>query len=117
MERKFQMQEDVGVLEIIGRLDAANTPEFKSGFSEYLEQTNQFVLNLQGLEFIDSTGLGGIVSFLKSASEAEGDVKIAMLQAKPRMVFEITRAHKIFDIFDDLDAAVESYTLVGAGQG
>ncbi len=112
MEQKFQMQEDVGILEISGRLDATNTWELKSKFPEYLRQTNRFVLNLEGLEFIDSTGLGGIVSCLKTASERGGDVKIAMLQAKPRMVFEITRAHKIFDIYDEVNSAIESYGLV-----
>lgn len=112
MEQKFQMQDDVGILEISGRLDATNTWELKSKFPEYLSQTNRFVLNLEGLEFIDSTGLGGIVSCLKTASESGGDVKIAMLQAKPRMVFEITRAHKIFDIYDEVNSAVDSYGLV-----
>lgn len=112
MEQKFQMQEDVGILEISGRLDATNTWELKSKFPEYLSQTNRFVLNLEGLEFIDSTGLGGIVSCLKSASESGGDVKIAMLQAKPRMVFEITRAHKIFDIYDEVNSAIDSFVLV-----
>jgi anti-sigma B factor antagonist len=69
----------------------------------------KFIINLQSLEFIDSTGLGGLVSCLKRCIEAGGDLKIAQLPAKPRMVFEITRAHKVFDIFDDLETAIESY--------
>ncbi len=112
MEQKFQMQEDVGILEVSGRLDATNTWELKSKFPEYMSQTNRFVLNLERLEFIDSTGLGGIVSCLKTASERGGDVKIAMLQPKPRMIFEITRAHKIFEIYDELDSAIDSYGLL-----
>ncbi|HOH47134.1 MAG TPA: STAS domain-containing protein, partial [Candidatus Cloacimonadota bacterium] len=66
-------------------------------------------LDMAECDFIDSTGLGTIVACLKSASQGGGDIRIARLQDKPRMVFDITRAHKIFDIFDDLDAAIQSF--------
>ncbi|MDA3838202.1 MAG: STAS domain-containing protein [Candidatus Delongbacteria bacterium] len=100
---------DVGVISVTGRLDASNTTTFKEEFLKWLNETNEFVLDLSRLEFIDSTGLGGIVACMKYASEKDGDLKIACLQSKPRMVFEITRANKIFDIYDDVATAVESY--------
>jgi len=54
MEQNFQMRRAIGLLQIIGSLDAANTSELKSKFADYLDQTNRFVLDLEKLEFIDS---------------------------------------------------------------
>ena len=115
MELKFRTQEDVGIIEVVGRLDATNAWEFKSKFTEYLTQTNRFVLNLEGLESIDSAGLSEIVSCLKAASEVGGDIRIVSLQKEPRMLFEITRADRIFDMYDELSSALDSYSLVVTG--
>lgn len=109
MELNFELKENVGVLKVSGRLDAYNAAEFKESFTKYTEQTVNFVLDLSSLDFLDSTGLGSLVACLKAISEKDGDIKIANMSEKPRMVFEITRAHKIFDIFDDVDVAVMSY--------
>jgi anti-sigma B factor antagonist len=100
----------VTVFIISGRIDAGSADGLKKKFKENNQPGNNYVFDLGGVDFIDSTGLGSIVSALKSAVESDGNVKIAALQAKPRMVFEITRAYKIFDIFDDVDSAVESYS-------
>lgn len=109
METAIIYRGDVGVIHITGRLDASNTAKLKEEFQKWLNETNNFVLDLSKMEYIDSTGLGGIVACMKFASEKDGDLKIACLQSKPRMVFEITRANKIFDIYDEVATAVESY--------
>ena len=110
MEPILEIQNGIGVLQIEGSLNASNVSQFKTQFAKYLDETNKFVLDMEKLEAIDSTGLGAIVSCLKKVSEAGGDLKIALLQTKPRMVFEITRAYKIFDIYDNIDAAIESFS-------
>lgn len=115
MELKFRTQEDVGIIEVDGRLDAANTWEFKSKFTEYMTRTNRFVLNLERLDFLDSAGLSEIVSCLKAASEVGGDIKIVRLQREPRMLFETTRADRLFDMYDEVDSAVDSYSLLVTG--
>ena len=99
----------ITVIGIEGRLDSSCASMLKTKFKELSAKQNNFVLDLSKMDYIDSTGLGAIVSCLKVVSEASGDVKLACLKDKPRMIFEITRAYKIFDIFDDLGAAVESF--------
>jgi len=101
--------DEATVISVGGRLDAAGAPLLKKEFSQLLRENKNFVFDLAGMDFIDSTGLGCIVGCLKSAVEIDGNIKLSRLQEKPRMVFEITRAYKIFEIFDDLDAAVGSY--------
>ena len=108
---EFIKKDNVGVLEIAGRLDAYSDPNLKNLFKELMEETRYFVFDLHKMDFLDSTGLGSIVSCLKSATANGGDICIARMADKPRMVFEITRAFKIFEIYDDLDAAIESFNL------
>jgi anti-sigma B factor antagonist len=109
MNLNFTQHKNVGVIEVNGRLDAYNAPELKAFFDQVADKTAYFILDMQGCEFIDSTGLGTIVACLKSASQGGGDIRIVRLQDKPRMVFDITRAYKIFHIFDDLDAGLLSF--------
>lgn len=109
MELNFEMRGNVGVLKVSGRLEAYNSPEFKENFTKYAEQTVNFVIDLSELNFLDSTGLGSLVACLKAVSVKDGDIRFSKMSEKARMVFEITRAYKIFDIFDDVDVAVMSY--------
>ena len=109
MNIQFKQVGRIGVLEVHGRLDAYNAPQLKIAYDQASTKVKDYVLDMGDCDFIDSTGLGTIVACLKSASQSGGDIRIARLQDKPRMVFDITRAHKIFDIFDSLNAALASF--------
>jgi len=109
MKLKSYQKDGIVVIEISGRLNAVNVHLLKKEFQKFCPEENCFVFDLSPLEYLDSTGLGGIVSCLKAASDNSGDVKIACLQNKTKMVFEITRAYKIFDIFEDLDSALAAF--------
>ncbi len=89
-----------------GRLTADCADQFKQYMQEALARGRRFVLDLSGMEYVDSTGLGAMVFMLQRIAEAGGELKIAGLQAKPRVVFDITRACKIFDIYPDVEKAL-----------
>ena len=108
MKIEFTERGQVGIIRIIGRLDASNEKELKRGFKKFLDEKTHFIYDFSQLEYIDSTGLGAIIATLKSVNEIGGDIFIAELQEKPRMLFEITRASKIFEVFDDLESAIEA---------
>ncbi len=109
MTLQFDKQGKIGLIRLTGPIDASNVMDLKKKFQEWMNETSYFVMDLNQVDFIDSTGLGGLVACLKYASEAGGDLKIACLQPKPRMVFEITRAFKIFEVYDDVNVAIASY--------
>jgi anti-sigma B factor antagonist len=111
MNLNFYEKGKVGIMEIQGRLDAYNAPELKTRFEQLRDKTPYLIFDMKGCEFIDSTGLGMIVACLKSASQAGGDIRLVSLQDKPKMVFDITRAYKIFQFFDSVDSALASYEL------
>lgn len=94
------------VIEIEGRLTVGTDGLFKSEMASRISRADKIVFDCSKLEYIDSTGLGLIVHFYKDFSANEGKFALAKLQTKPKLVFEITRASKIFNIFDSVDAAV-----------
>ena len=107
MDLSFELKESVGVLKVSGRMDEL---EFRKKFKEYAEQTVNFVFDLSSFDYLEyGEALGCIIACLKDVSEKDGDIRIGGFSKNTKLVFEITRAYKIFDIFDDVDSAVMSY--------
>jgi anti-sigma B factor antagonist len=102
----------VGIVTLKARIDASNSSELQKAFTLWLQQTSNFVFDCKELDFIDSSGLGTIVSCLRKALEHHGDLKLAALGPKVAMVFELTKAKKLFSIFSDSSEAIESFSTV-----
>jgi anti-sigma B factor antagonist len=101
---------DVAVLKLDGRLDAASAKDIREKVVS-LGRENQvnLVIDMEGVDFIDSSGLGSLVSSLRTVNKLGGDIKISALQSQVRSVFELTRLHRIFGIYDDSTAAAMSF--------
>lgn len=99
------------ILELSGRFDAIVVPQFKNFIAKLMrEGNNRYVIDMHGVTYIDSGGLGILVSFLRQVRLTKGDIKIASLDSRVRAVFELTRLHRIFEIFDDAKIAVQSFS-------
>ncbi len=110
MEILEEKVNDVAVLKLQGRLEASSAKDIKEKV-DLLSKENRvkLVIDMGGIDFIDSSGLGALVSSLRSVNKLGGDIKIAALQDQVRAIFELTRLHRIFGIFDDSNAAAESF--------
>jgi anti-sigma B factor antagonist len=98
----------IGIVTLSGPLTAATVEAFREQFATWQAteaDVKNFVFDLSAVDFMDSAGLGSLIASLKRITERGGDMKLACLQKKPRMVFEITRAYKVFEIFDTLEEA------------
>jgi len=109
MKIDFTKKESIAVLSLDGNLDASVAEKFKSTFENYAKESSNFVIDMSKVGFIDSTGLGKIVSALRTVTVNNGDLKLAGINDEVMMVFQITRAYKIFDIYDSVDEAVKSF--------
>lgn len=110
MRIRIDEMNGIRTLALIGRFDASATESFRDTFKDLLQGgTSNYVIDLQGVDYIDSGGLGGLVSALRQTRSVEGDIRISGLNGKVRSVFELTRLHRIFEIFDDELQAVKSY--------
>ena len=99
----------VGMVTLSGPLTAATVEAFREQLNAWQAgeaDVKNFVFDLSAVDFMDSAGLGSLIAVLKRITEQGGDMKLACLQKKPRMVFEITRAYKVFEIFDSVEEAV-----------
>ena len=92
------------------RLDAHNSEELKAAMIGLFESgTKNLLVDLKEVRFIDSSGLGVLVSGFKNASTRQGSIKLCSLQSQVRSMFELTRLHRVFDIYQTVDEALESY--------
>ncbi len=111
MNIKTETQGKVRILTVHEeRLDAHNSEALKTEMLRLFEGGVLNVLvDLKEVRFIDSSGLGVLVSGFKNASTRQGTLKLCSLQSQVKSMFELTRLHRVFDIFLTVDEALDSY--------
>ena len=93
----------------VEELDASNSAEFKRDIGPVLEKNVKLVLDLGQLRFVDSSGLGAMLSCLRQLSAKSGDLKLCGMSKQVRALFELVRMHRIFDIYNSRDEAVRAF--------
>jgi anti-sigma B factor antagonist len=100
MELTTEQVADVTIVVLPGeQLDAGNAKEFKRDIAAVLEPCRKVVFDLRELRFVDSSGLGAILSCLRQLNAKGGDLKLCEMTKPVRALFELVRMHKIFDIY------------------
>ncbi|MDX9786923.1 MAG: STAS domain-containing protein [Desulfobacterales bacterium] len=90
------------------RIDAATATEFKQKMSDWIDSGNRrIILNLSEVDFIDSSGLGAIISGLKKIGN-EGNLVICGVKETVMSLFRLTRMNRVFDIFPSEEEAVSA---------
>jgi anti-sigma B factor antagonist len=69
----------------------------------------KILLNLQAVPYIDSSGLGELVSAFTAARKEGGDLKLLNLTRKVHGLLQITKLYTVFDVYDDEDVALCSF--------
>jgi anti-sigma B factor antagonist len=101
------MQQGWTVLSVTGELELATAPQMRQRVVGLVgEGRTHIIVDLSGVDFIDSIGLGVVVAALKRARSHGGEVIIAGAVPRVRAVFEITRLVEIIDFFADVDEAL-----------
>ena len=94
------------IVEVDSRLDASNAPEFKKTIVALLEQDyDNLIISFSETQFLDSAGLGALVSVLKSASQFKKRVVLTQLTDQVKQIFELTKLYRLFEIYETLDEA------------
>ena len=70
--------------------------------------SRKFVLNLGDVSYIDSSGLGELVSTYRTVRNREGDVKLLNLTSKAKDLLQMTKLLTVFDTYEDESKAVEA---------
>lgn len=97
------------VVAVSGELDVSSAPRLRSMIVEAATAGGvNVVLDLSGVEFVDSTGLGVIVGSLKRLRGLGGDLRLAGGDQGVRRVFEMTGLDLVMPMHDSVDDAVSS---------
>ena len=89
------------------RLDAHNSGELKERISKLFEEGSRgIIVDLHEVEFIDSSGLGALLSGHKNAVQRSTGFALAGLQPRVKSMFELTRLQRVFEIYSDLCEAL-----------
>lgn len=97
---------DIAVVRGRGKLNMVNAPAFRSAVLKAIEEgSHRVVVDLSAVDFMDSSGLGALVSCLKSARQAGGDLRIAAPSPQVLMVLRLSNLDRVLASFDEAEAA------------
>jgi anti-sigma B factor antagonist len=74
-----------------------------------ITENSQIVLNLAGISYIDSGGLGTLVALYTTAHNAGGGVKLANLTQRVGDLLQVTKLLTVFEVYDSEDKAIQSF--------
>lgn len=93
----------VKTLEPIGMLDGAAAHDLKNQVLDVLRQgADGVLLNLAGVTYMNSSGIGALVSTFKAVRESDKQLYMCGLSDQVRMIFELTKMDRVFNLYADV---------------
>ena len=95
------------------RVDLQVAPEFRAALLESIGAGHhRLVVDMAAVDFVDSSGLGALVSALKALKlvSTDGDIRLANVQPPVVALLEIIRLHRVFISYPSVELAVESFS-------
>jgi anti-sigma B factor antagonist len=108
------------VVEVSGEIDVYTAPRLRETLVSLVDGGNyHLIIDMEGVQFLDSTGLGVLVGGLKRVRAHDGGIDLVCTQGRIIRIFRITGLHKVFSIFDtvkDALAAAEAEAEAGTNE-
>jgi anti-sigma B factor antagonist len=99
--------DDRVVVEVSGEIDVYTAPKLRDKITELVgDEVYDIVIDLEGVEFLDSTGLGVLVGGLKKVRAHDGSLSLVCTQDRLLKIFQITGLSKVFAIHETAEAAL-----------
>lgn len=90
-----------------GRLDVAGAPILKDAINDAtVAGSPKVVIDLEGVSFVDSTGLGSVIAALKQIRSKEGELRLAAPNQQVRVVLELTTLDRVFPYYATVEEAL-----------
>ena len=90
-------------------LDASNVKSFRDAIKPLITGQTRVVINMSQMKFVDSSGLGALISCLRDVTGEKGQLKLCAMTRSVRALFELMRMNRVFDIFESQEEAVKSF--------
>jgi anti-sigma B factor antagonist len=99
----------IGIISLDGEVDVYTAPKLKSRLVDLVDEGKyNIIINLQKVEFMDSSGLGVLVGGLKRVKSHQGSIILVCTQENILKIFKITGLVKVFPIFSTEEEALQS---------
>jgi len=110
MSFTMHRQGDVLVVDVEGQLIVGNRQELKQKVLDELERgERKFLIDFSKTGYIDSSGLGVLVSLSKKIREQGGELRLANLNEDLKTLFELTKLDTLFQISDSRERGLASF--------
>jgi anti-sigma B factor antagonist len=110
MSFDVQKSDGITIIDVKGQLIVGNRQELKQKVLDELETgSRRFLVDFAGTGYIDSSGLGVLVSLSKKIREQGGELRLANLNEDLRTLFELTKLDTLFHIASDRKEALTSF--------
>lgn len=110
MELISRYENGVKILALSGRFDTHTAEPVIDWLDQAVtEEPANIVVNLAKVDFLDSTALSTLVRGMKHSRERKGDLRLCGMQQPVRIIFELTRLDRVFEIYIAEDEAVQAF--------
>ncbi|MGV3708710.1 MAG: STAS domain-containing protein [Gemmatimonas sp.] len=110
MPFKIETAGDAVVVAVVGQLVVGNRQEFKQTVLDQVEQgARRILIDFAETGYVDSSGLGALVSLNKRVTEAGGALRLAALNEDMRTLFELTRLDTLFQLYPSRAEALAAF--------
>lgn len=92
-------------------LDAGNVKAFRESIQSITESHEILLLDMSGLNFVDSSGLGALLSCLRTMNSKKGQLRLFGMSKPVKALFELVRMHRIFTIYPNREEALEDLAV------
>ena len=105
-----QADNGVTVVAPTGRLDVAGAPALKETISEVVKNgPPKVVIDMEGVSFVNSTGLGSVIAVLKQLRSSQGELRLAAPNQQVRVVLELTTLDRVFPYYATVEEALTGF--------
>ncbi len=102
---------DITIIELSGKvMGGPDHDKFKNAVTELIDGgATNFILDLSGVPWINSTGLGILISGFTSINNSGGVMKVCSVKERVLSIFYISQLENVFEVFETLEEAKNSY--------
>lgn len=107
---KSRTQGPFQVIEVGGEVDVYTAPKLRESIVSAVDDGhNRLIIDVEQVDFLDSTGLGVLVGSLKRVRAEGGSLDIVCTHERILKIFDITGLDKVFGLHDSVDAAIAAH--------
>jgi len=111
---KIRQVGEISVVEVTGKLTSLESGALRGSIAQLLKEGRKLILlNLSGLVYLDSSGVGDLVHAYMSVVKRGGEMKVVGLTDKVEEILKITQLYQIFPEFQDERSALQSFPANG----